>query len=327
MRTDKEPDARGAQAWQEVFSTQAFAARERLDAFRETFAVPFGGVQVSKLGEAPFRVSVSVAQVGPLACARFVASPTLFERTRRLMGDGDDSILLLICNSGRLGFWQRDVRHELQAGEMGVVGNGEPRGGVVDGDGLALQIPQAALTRLLPQGAWFSPGMLPESGPYTRLLLRYVQSFLDPSSGGDARLDEVIARHVIDLLALALDPQRDAQAPIGRGGVRAARLQAIKAEVRAGVGVADLSVSAVARRHGVSPRYVQMLFEREGATFSEFVLAERLQRAYELLADRANLNLKVSDIAYRVGFSDLSHFNRTFRQRFGIVPSDARGAT
>jgi AraC-like DNA-binding protein len=45
-----------------------------------------------------------------------------------------------------------------------------------------------------------------------------------------------------------------------------------------------------------------------------------------MLADPARLGLKVSEIAYSVGFADLSYFNRTFRLRFGMTPSDARGA-
>lgn len=69
-----------------------------------------------------------------------------------------------------------------------------------------------------------------------------------------------------------------------------------------------------------------MLFEQEGMTLSEFVLAERLAHARDLLADPRHLHIKVSEIAYRVGFSDLSYFNRTFRIRFGTTPSNARGS-
>jgi AraC-like DNA-binding protein len=127
-------------------------------------------------------------------------------------------------------------------------------------------------------------------------------------------------------VALSIRPAGDAKEMIGQGGVRAARLRAIKVDVQDGIGSRNLSVLAVAKRNGVSPRYVQMLFEREGMTFSEFVLAERLARAFRLLADPAHLGLKVSEIAYSVGFADLSYFNRTFRLRFGMTPSDARGA-
>jgi transcriptional regulator GlxA family with amidase domain len=119
--------------------------------------------------------------------------------------------------------------------------------------------------------------------PHTKLLLGYINSFLDLPPNADAGMNDLISRHVIDLVALSIGPSGDAREIISQGGVRAARLRAIKADVQDGIGVRDLSVLAVAKRHGVSQRYVQMLFEREGMTFSEFVLAERLRRARQCL--------------------------------------------
>ncbi|MCK9910075.1 helix-turn-helix transcriptional regulator, partial [Microbacteriaceae bacterium K1510] len=68
----------------------------------------------------------------------------------------------------------------------------------------------------------------------------------------------------------------------------------------------------------------QMLFEHAGTTFSEFVLAERLQRAHQMLTDPQRAHQRISEIAFAAGFSDLSYFNRRFRQRFGDTPSGVR---
>jgi AraC-like DNA-binding protein len=81
----------------------------------------------------------------------------------------------------------------------------------------------------------------------------------------------------------------------------------------------DLRAEAVAAHLGVSPRYVHMLFEAEGLSFLEYVFAERIARAHETHRDRT-----ISAIAFAVGFSDLSHFNRTFRRRFGRTPTEVR---
>jgi AraC-like DNA-binding protein len=50
----------------------------------------------------------------------------------------------------------------------------------------------------------------------------------------------------------------------------------------------------------------------------------RLQRARALLADRRNDGMRIGDIAYAAGFADISHFNRSFRRRFGMTPTGAR---
>ena len=43
-----------------------------------------------------------------------------------------------------------------------------------------------------------------------------------------------------------------------------------------------------------------------------------------MLASRQNDHLKISDIAGRSGFNDISHFNHCFRRRFGASPTEYR---
>jgi AraC-like DNA-binding protein len=83
-------------------------------------------------------------------------------------------------------------------------------------------------------------------------------------------------------------------------------------------------VAAVARRQGVSPRYLQRLLEASGMSFTAHVNELRLQRAFALLTKAHGRERRISDIALHVGFSDVSHFNRLFRSRFGGTPSAIR---
>jgi AraC-like DNA-binding protein len=80
-------------------------------------------------------------------------------------------------------------------------------------------------------------------------------------------------------------------------------------------------VSAVARDQGISPRYLQRLIETTGTTFTGHVIELRLQRAFVLLIAARHDPRRISDIALQAGFSDISHFNRLFRTRFGDTPS------
>jgi len=78
--------------------------------------------------------------------------------------------------------------------------------------------------------------------------------------------------------------------------------------------------------HRVKPRYVQRLFESEGTTFTDYVLTQRLAFARRLLSDPFRAGVKISAIALDAGFGDLSYFNRTFRRRYGMTPSELRAA-
>jgi len=107
-------------------------------------------------------------------------------------------------------------------------------------------------------------------------------------------------------------------------GVRAARLQAIKTDIVANLADETLAVANVAARHGVTPRYLPKLFEDEGVTYTLFVLRHRLDRAFHMLRDPRGSARRISEIAYDVGFGDLSYFNRTFRRRYDATPSEIR---
>ena len=104
----------------------------------------------------------------------------------------------------------------------------------------------------------------------------------------------------------------------------AARLQSIKADIDANLSDESMSVAAVAARHGVTPRYLHKLFEREGITFTQFVLLQRLERAHRLLRDPRLATSSISVIALDVGFGDISYFNRVFRRHYNATPSDIR---
>jgi AraC-like DNA-binding protein len=87
----------------------------------------------------------------------------------------------------------------------------------------------------------------------------------------------------------------------------------------------ELDVTSVAQALGVSPRYVQMLFAEEATTPSTYILERRLERAAERLG-REGLRQTITEIAFSVGFNDLSYFCRAFRKRFGAAPRDYRAA-
>ena len=50
----------------------------------------------------------------------------------------------------------------------------------------------------------------------------------------------------------------------------------------------------------------------------------RLTRAYAAIGESETRGKSISDIALACGFGDISYFNRSFRARYGIAPSDIR---
>jgi AraC-like DNA-binding protein len=134
---------------------------------------------------------------------------------------------------------------------------------------------------------------------------------------------EIVRRHIVDLAVLAATSHQS----IGEsslGAVAAAHSRAILDHIARHFASPDLSLSSAARSLGISPRYLQRLLEILGTSFTAHVTEIRLQRAFTLLTAPGKNESRVCDIAMQVGFSDISHFNRLFRSRFGTTPSDVR---
>ncbi len=84
----------------------------------------------------------------------------------------------------------------------------------------------------------------------------------------------------------------------------------------------ELSLGQVAAAVHTSIFYFCKLFRKvTGTTFTEFVSRTRIERAKTLML---NANLRVSEIAYEVGFQSLTHFNRVFKKFVGEAPTEYR---
>ena len=84
----------------------------------------------------------------------------------------------------------------------------------------------------------------------------------------------------------------------------------------------EISLGMVASAVHTSTFYFCKLFKRStGVNFTEFVSRIRAEKARNLLL---NPNLRISEIAYAVGFQSLTHFNRVFKKIMGQSPTEYR---
>ena len=84
----------------------------------------------------------------------------------------------------------------------------------------------------------------------------------------------------------------------------------------------DLSLSQVAKAVNTSTFYFCKLFKKvTRLNFTDYVSRMRIEKAKNLLL---NPNLRVSEIAYEVGFQSLTHFNRVFKKILGQSPTEYR---
>jgi AraC-like DNA-binding protein len=86
----------------------------------------------------------------------------------------------------------------------------------------------------------------------------------------------------------------------------------------------SLSPAMVAASHGISTRHLHRLFRQQGVSFGNYVRIRRLQHCRDDLANPDLGALPLTEIAYRWGFSDSSHFSRCFKAAFGCTAREFR---
>jgi AraC-like DNA-binding protein len=310
------------------FSTDDLPERDRLPVWREAFGRTIVKMEMEPIGDGPFRSRANIQTLPNLSIAVVSSSPNRVTRTPALIADGSDDLVFGILLRGEAVAHQGKREAGFRAGEALLWSNGDPGGCLYNSsiDFLALAISRAALAPAVSNLDDALMQLIPHDNGAMRLLTGYVKFLQGEIDGMSPELKAASAAHVQDLAALALGATRDAT-HIARGrGVRAARLHALKADILARLTRRDLSIETVARRHGISPRYIRALFDSDQTTFTDFVRNERLARAYRCLVDPRFASHMISTIAFEAGFGDLSYFNHVFRRRYGATPSDIRTA-
>jgi AraC-like DNA-binding protein/ligand-binding sensor protein len=87
----------------------------------------------------------------------------------------------------------------------------------------------------------------------------------------------------------------------------------------------DLSLARISKAVNVSANYFSTLFKQAtGLNFADYVARVRIGKTKNLLL---NPNLRISEIAFDVGFQSLSQFNRSFRRVVGVSPKEYRNSS
>ena len=307
------------------FSTDDVAPRDRLAVWSELVFLPALKVEIATETDTPFRAAAVVRQLPGLRTLSGFSPPATYERSTAETEVDEVAFQFGISEGVTARFIGREAA--IGSGDAFLLPCGD-RASIrlrQNSNFTTLRLPRAAIAdRVASLGETYCR-VIASRTPSLSLLKRYLGLMDDATDAlATPEIQHSAVTHIYDLIVMSLGATRDA-AEIAEGrGVRAARFKAIKDDIRRNLRDQTLSVGSVAAHHNVTPRYVQKLFEESGATFTEYVIAQRLTRANRLLADPQLSHRTLTAIALDAGFSDLSYFNRAFRRRFDASPKEVR---
>jgi AraC-like DNA-binding protein len=320
----------GAAAASDVvhFSVRARPDGDRHSAVRDFYGLSATGRAFLRHGfdPAPDRalyIDGAMRSYPGLGLVGLACSSARTERTRQEVQD--DDLWLNVTLAGRRAVWHCGREAEFGDGEALLsTGSRASRNAFTDTRFISFRVPRKPMVALVPNVEDMICVPIRHDMNALRLLASYGATLMDDTlSSPSPEMQRLSVNHVYDLIAVALGATHDATEVAKGRGVRAARLQAIKADIQENL-CGDLSVGAIAARHRLPVRYLQRLFEEDGATFIGYVIEQRLAHVHRLLRNQRLANLKISAVAAEAGFNNLSHFNQIFRRRYGASPSDVR---
>lgn len=260
-----------------------------------------------------------------LTVGRGFYSPTHGLRARHELQDGREHYLLTIHSEDHEVCVDGKETFKVAAGEVFIVHEAvrfafwQALPMSVD----VISLDRDMLTHLAPRIAAQPSYVLPTSSASLPLLLAYMEG-LRRQPPASLKVGEMVSRHIYDLTALMLDGVVPGGAERNETSIAAARLKLVQNDILERLADPELGIEAVAQRQGVTTRYIQRLFEGSGTTFSDFVREQRLECALRLLESPRHASRTIISIAYDVGFSDITAFNRAFRRRYEATPSQIR---
>lgn len=149
--------------------------------------------------------------------------------------------------------------------------------------------------------------------------IRQLSENLDVLSGPSGSR---LAANALDLVSTMLHAEMDI-AP-DRMKPQALLAVSIREYIDANLSDPLLSPATIAAAHFISTRHLHNVFHESGTTVASWIRSQRLEGARRDLRDPLHAGKSVGAVAAHWGFLDAAHFSRTFRDAFGVPPSDWR---
>lgn len=307
---------------QQICSTDEILERDRLAYWVDAVCSTFIHVDCEPKRDYPLRGEITYCCAEGLRMGMVTSTAQRITRSpRQIARDGVDAFNIALHLSGHALMSQDGRGVTLGPGDLVLHDSSRPWQLAFDGafSQLVLQVPRTELMCRL--GTVKNLGALRIDG--TRhvglLLSQALQQLPSQIDAIPASIRARLAENLLDLTVTAVLGQEE--------WASRTCVETTLAHVKQWIEIhlaEDLSAERIASECRVSARHINRLFQREQTTLMGYVWKRRLARCHRNLADPSMRHRSITELAFAVGFNDLSHFSRAYRTRYGCTPREAR---
>ncbi len=305
------------------FSTSDLPDRDRVPLFQDIVSRRFINTEmlVNPRYPKPFHFDMAMAAGTGLRIAEVSFAAVDVRRGPAHLRDGDDGLTCFLPRG-------TPVRTD-HAGRRGVIASGGAVF-VIHGKPGASWWPDNAVTLLqLPRRVFVDPGAIDRAAGFVhapgRPLLKLLRAYLRSTwqeAGTTGLVPEAAERNLVALVEGLAAHTVDGMARAAWPALGPARVAAMREVIARRAAEPRLDMRAVAAAVGLSERSGHLVLAAGGLTFTACLAAARLDRVQARL--EAGDPGRIIEIALDAGFGDVAHFNRLFRARFGMTPTEMR---
>lgn len=247
-------------------------------------------------------------------------------RTKSLISRStDDCFIVSIQRSGVAAVVQNDRRADLTHGDFAIYDSTRPYS-LLYPNGInqfILKIPRAQLAWQLPNLEALTATKVASESAAGHLLITMLEALHRDMERLDPISFDALSNGIVSILLAGLRSVGGKVKPV-LSTVNAYQQARIKQHALNHLHDPSLSIQTLSSSLNTSVATLYRAFANEGQSISEWIWSQRLERCRRDLGDPTMSKQSVLQIAYRWGFSNPSHMCRTFKQAYGVTPTEFR---
>jgi AraC-like DNA-binding protein len=300
------------------FSTSDITERDRLEFWQDVVCRTYVAVSCESLDH-DIAAKIAVYPFGAGQLSQTACSATTYARTpddiRRFPSD---ELQLCLIREGSLGISQGGQETLLRPGDIGLYDAERPFL-LHFGEQFRctnLKLPRPVLAARVPNVNKLMAQRFAGDSRLGALVNSVISESEKLLNVADEQLITKLSGSVIDIVSASIE--NELLGLRGSESRQSVQVERIKRYMIEQLSDPELDITRISSECHVAPRTVHRLFAIEGTTVIRWLWQQRLAASYRMLAEGSVR--QVSEAAINCGFSDFSHFARSFKKAFGVVP-------
>jgi AraC-like DNA-binding protein len=307
-------------------SIDAGDARE-FDQWRSGYSPLYEMDAESATARASFQAGVTAYNLADVVIIDGYSSATTLQRTAQTIARSTvDHIGLTLHSEGGCSLDIEGRAIEVHPGEIFFLDMTRPNTlRTSDFKTLTLVLPRTLLAPHVADLDSLHGMILPGTSPLNQMLAAHMRMLHAQAPTLDVSDMHAAARGTAALVAAFAGASVDGRELISQAAARTS-LETCRRLIDANLHAPDMGPEFLCKRLGVSRAKLYRMFEPLGGV-SQHIQQRRLMRARRMIVDPTHARERISTIATRCGFINISAFNRAFRQTHGMSPTELRIAS